>query len=199
MTTVNWLAFDWQSFATLTTGISAVVGATIVGSRQVGITRRQAAIAEAQNAILARQVEIEAQKLQADLFERRLATFEVTSDFILDARSYYNHPNAAVRVKFYAKLRESRFLFRSEVFEGLDQIAQKAQGLWHALEAIESDKAHGFPHDAKNQGLAAQHSSWLLMRLGTLHELFGPDLWLVRAEQPETPALASSSDSPYVP
>jgi hypothetical protein len=141
MTAINWAALDWPSIATAYAGTIAVVGATFVGIRQAEITKRQAGIAEAQNEILARQAEIEAQKLKADLFDRRFATFEAVVDFLLNVRAYGEDDCAPGRVRFFSKLRESQFLFSPSVYNDLIEILNHANDLWYAAAMSRSKKS----------------------------------------------------------
>jgi hypothetical protein len=175
---IDWTAFDWQSFATLATGGAAVLGASIVGFRQVGITEKQASIAEAQNAILARQTEIEAQKLKAELFERRLATFDATADFIINVREYRLDQQAEGRIAFLAKMRESQFLFSPSVYRDLNEIFRHGQALWMAIAMMRSDEDHDVPRDPAHSRQAFNEGNWLLQRLETLAEVFRADLRL---------------------
>lgn len=72
---INWIAFDWQSFATLFVGIAAIGGATLVGLKQ-------AKIAKNQNDILHRQVRLEETRLRSELYNRRMAVFEEVASYM---------------------------------------------------------------------------------------------------------------------
>lgn len=117
---IEWSAFTWEAFATLTTGILAVGGATYVGIRQTRISKRQ-------NEILDRQTRLAEAEHRADLFERRLQTFEATADFVIHINEFPDSdPKQKVRMNlFAAKLRESQFLFKPHVFQALHEIWER--------------------------------------------------------------------------
>jgi hypothetical protein len=105
---INWRAFDWQSFATLTTGFFAVVAAYLIGHRQTDIQRRQAKIQEA--------------ALRWDLFDRRYKVFERSEQFLREIVQHANDPSPETQRDFVLAMGESRFLFEPKVREGLDEI-----------------------------------------------------------------------------
>ena len=188
ISTATLCTIDWQAVATAVTGVLAVGAAVYVG-------RRQTKIADRQTKILDRQSAIEGQKLKADLFERRLATFEATADFITRFQDYGRDQHAEGRVVFFQKLRESQFLFGPSVHDSLMTILDRAQGVWMAQDVMRSDHAHDFPRDAANSQKALDGSIWLLNRLETLAEVFAPYLRLddlteeVTIDQPNPPPV----------
>jgi len=171
---INWGSFDWASFATLAgaffgalatlvVGIAAVKGAYRVGKRQTDILDRQIALQEA--------------SLKADLFERRLATYEIAADFLLHLSDLGDTPVGEDRInRFAVKMRESRFIFSAPVYPALDEIWQKAAALRLGRINSISRRGEGLPRDPETSRKIATLISWSLQRLETLHEVFAPDL-----------------------
>lgn len=83
---IYWSSFDWSSFSTLAAGFAAVIGATIVGWRQIGLSKKQLDLLERQEAnaeaARLREHQLALQSLQTSLLERR-------SIFIDDFREVY--------------------------------------------------------------------------------------------------------------
>lgn len=83
---------DWSAWATLVVGIAAVIGAFVIGLRQVGIagrqadiTFRQAEIMDRQTHIAERQAETERTRLRAELYDRRVLVFTGIEQFLEEA------------------------------------------------------------------------------------------------------------------
>ena len=176
---IQWCQFDWQSSATLTTGLAAVIGAVFVGWKQAGIAERQADISEQQTSILGRQVELEEAKLRADLFQKRLETYEVTADFALHiAEIPATDPKAEERIRAFAsKLQESRFLFSQPT------VYQTLKDFWEKGNAARVDRAtsiaehnDGVRHDPDRTKRLMEYPIWALNTVETLAALFEPDL-----------------------
>jgi hypothetical protein len=77
---INWAAFSWEAFATLLTGVSAVIAALIIGYRQIGLVARQVDL-QAQQARLgeeaaARDHALKQQTLRLQLLDRRASLVE---------------------------------------------------------------------------------------------------------------------------
>ena len=104
---IDWQAFDWQSFATLTTGVLAVAAAFIIGRRQVDIQHRQTAIQEA--------------ALRLDLFDRRYKVFERTAQFLREI-SQTDGPSPDTTREFVDASGTSGFLFGPAVQDSLHEI-----------------------------------------------------------------------------
>ena len=169
---IHWCSFDWQSFSTLATGIAAVVGAVIVGLKQTEISRRQ-------TDILKRQVELEDAKLRADLFERRLETYEATADFVINIfadPAYDAETNARIK-RFNIKMRESQFLFSDQ------NVYRTLQEFWEVGNRARADRAHlsaereeGLPHDPERTKRLTEYPNWAFKTADSLAELFRIDL-----------------------
>lgn len=104
----TWLPWriDWGAWATFAVGIVAVVGAVKVG-------RRQGDIADRQNRILENQIEVEAAKLRADLYDRRAEMLRQVIEHMANVMSEKHNPEAAQA--FYSVLSSSPFIFGKDV------------------------------------------------------------------------------------
>ena len=73
---VDWNGFSWEAFATLATGVTAVVAATVIGLRQTDISAKQTKILDLQNKLAKesadRDYHILRQRFRLDLLDRRL-------------------------------------------------------------------------------------------------------------------------------
>jgi hypothetical protein len=128
---IAWCSFTWEAFSTLTAGLAAVVGATVVGIRQIRVTSKQSDIASRQADILAHQVEVDRAKLRADLFDRRLAVYKACKAYIREAMN--------LRVEFFInwqiqdelarQLEQAEFLFAGSVTDLLRKAANDADQL----------------------------------------------------------------------
>lgn len=169
---IDWTAFDWPSFSTLATGLAAVVGAVWIG-------RRQAGIAERQTDLLARQEAWQAISIKADLFDRRLATYEATADFLIHIADIGEDEEVQARTRnFAAKMRESQFLFQPEVYAALKEIWDVANDLRVSrVNSIARAKGE-LPRDAELGKRIQGHIEWMFTRLETLADVFKPDLEL---------------------
>ena len=101
---IAWHEFDWQSFATLATGLSAVIAATLVGLRQTDIQHRQTKVQE--------------DALRLELFEKRYLVFQKAEQFLREIVQEANDPKIETQHNFRVAIGESRFLFKPEVKEG---------------------------------------------------------------------------------
>lgn len=171
---LSWETLDWQSLATLITGGAAVIGATWVGIRQAGITSRQAEIAHAQNAILSRQVEIEAQKLKADLFERRFRTYELCRKYLKNQGLV----SEIERTSFVEKVAESQALFGQRVFDSLRMIYEHGESYRLISEEMRKEHQQGHDHDPAKLAKADEHIGWMFARTMSLWTVFAADLRL---------------------
>jgi hypothetical protein len=72
---VEWLPFSWEAFATIFTGLAAVVGAVVIGLKQSKIAQKQADIQDAQrkdvNAAREQDRLLQFQNYQVSLLDRR--------------------------------------------------------------------------------------------------------------------------------
>lgn len=124
----------WEGFATLTTGILAVGGAVYVGAKQ-------AKIAKAQTEILSRQTDIGERAVRVDAFDRRMAVFKASSNWLSYIETTGNVPGmtqdrsypegheqafwkhgAEQQRAFITGMEEARFLFHPRVHEELERL-----------------------------------------------------------------------------
>lgn len=174
---IDWHGFDWPSFATLVgalasliVGLVAVAFAYRVGIRQAGIAQRQADI-------LSRQVALEEASLKAELFERRLATYEIAADFVIHLSDLGESDEGKARFAHYAmKMRESQFLFGPDVYAALNEIWEAGNRLRVARAISMSLHDENVAYDPKLAATIDELVTWSMTRLETLHEVFRPDL-----------------------
>lgn len=161
---------DWSALATILVGIPAIVGAYVVGARQGNIASRQADI-------LARQVRLEETKLKADLFEKRLATYEATTSFLYHIGDLGDTVEGDARIaNFATKFRESHFLFGSEVHAALMEIWDKANKIRVSRAISISNYEEGVRGDPQAALKLTQDLAWALQRAAVIHEIFQPYL-----------------------
>lgn len=174
---IDWHGFDWPSFATLVgalasliVGLVAVAFAYRVGIRQAGIAQRQADI-------LSRQVALEEASLKAELFERRLGTYEIAADFVIHLSDLGESDEGKARFAHYAmKMRESQFLFGPDVYAALNEIWEAGNRLRVARAISMSLHDENVAYDPKLAATIDELVTWSMTRLETLHEVFRPDL-----------------------
>lgn len=169
---IHWCSFDWQSFSTLATGMAAVVGAVIVGLKQTEISRKQ-------TDILKRQVELEDAKLRADLFERRLETYEATADFVMNVWATPNDDaEADARIKrFNMKMRESQFLFSDQnVYRRLYEFWEIGNKARHNSTLLSAEREQRLKYDPERTEKMMDYQSWAFETAASLAELFRIDL-----------------------
>jgi hypothetical protein len=174
----------WEAFATLATGFAAVAGATAVGLRQTKISRRQ-------NEILDRQSRLAEAEIRADLFERRLQTFEATADFVIHISELPDaDPKHQERMNlFAAKLRESQFLFNPRVYAALSEIWEMGNDFRGDRAVSIDNRRDGVRNDPELERRILEQPSWLLRRLETLAEVFREDLDLGQFLDPRPDVL----------
>lgn len=181
---IDWWKFDWPSFATLMgavatliVGIVAVRYAYLVGIKQARIAQRQADILDRQADILDRQTALADISVKADLFERRLATYEIAADFTLNLQDLGDTDEGAARIALFAtKMRESQFLFSLPVYEALIEIWEAGNRL-RTARAISISNYHAKQrNDAAISTTIDQLTIWKTRRIETLHEVFRADL-----------------------
>lgn len=163
---------DVIGIATIAVGIGAIIGAVYVGIRQAGIAARQADI-------LARQVSLEETKLKADLFEKRLATYEATAAFLYHIGDLGDTPEGEARISHFAtKFRESRFLFGADVHAALMEIWEKGNEIRVARAISISNHEEQLPRDPRHTEQITSGLTWSLQRAAVIHEIFEPYLEL---------------------
>jgi acyl-homoserine lactone acylase PvdQ len=126
-------------------GGGAVLGATLLGFRQLKllhqqlkVTEQQATIADRQAGILAHQVEVDRAKLRADLFDRRLEVYQACKAYIRVALSYQVDDTKLLEASavLASQLEQAEFLFAGEVRERLRTTIDEATELQAAREEV---------------------------------------------------------------
>lgn len=118
---IEWTAFSWSAFATLTTGGFAVLAAAYVGSGQLEILKNQNILKE--------------QEIRISLFEKRIGVFQSVTSFV-NAVLVNGAQNGSEEERgFIAARLNARFLFSEELIQFLDEIWSKYcdLGLYRAL------------------------------------------------------------------
>ena len=155
---IDWCAFDWQSFATLVSGLAAVSAAFWVGLRQADIQKRQTKIQET--------------ALRSDLFDRRFKVFERAEQFLREIIQHADDPSQETQREFQMAMGESRFLFKQDVRLGLKEIWDK----WAGFHALKMNMKHSFlttgHYGDGNTERDAIALTWFFDRFTNLSELF---------------------------
>lgn len=104
--TVDYIS--WEAFATLFTGVLAVVAAFVVGLRQQKITERQ--------------TEFERQRLRYDLYDRRYKIYDRTRSVLGQILFPRSHIDADAYFEFREVIRGAKFVFDDDMGRFLDLI-----------------------------------------------------------------------------
>lgn len=177
---IDWTGFTWEAFATLVTGIGALVAAVIVGLRQVAIQREQVAVAARQTNILDRQTALAEITLRNELFEKRHSVYAATNDLLVKAIQNggwvdYNDP---IQNPFLVAKDKAKFLFRPSVSVDLQEIWEKVcegTAIHREMTALYQQEGHYGQEFPKR---SYDVSIWIGERLGNLSEVFGHELKL---------------------
>jgi hypothetical protein len=167
MTTLTQLTLDklnWEATATLVAGFLAVLAAFVIGFRQSGIQSRQ--------------VELEELKIRSDLFDKRFATYEATAYLLNHIDLHIEEKDQILMKAWFAKFRESKFLFSPPVYEQLSEILSYYNSYLVNQRSI--NDLHGYNSERK-PALSKEETrlvTWIAKRIGTVHEIFEPDLKL---------------------
>lgn len=177
MAGIDWTAFNWESFATILTGVLAVGGATFVGRRQLGITSRQ-------NDILASQAKLSELSFRHDVFERRYGVYADVRNFLIFIVQNAAYPNrelerdSDLEIKFFQAIGLSRFYFGDGVRDQLDAIRRRCADfaiLKHKMDRLFALEQHYGPgNPEKEHDLLV----WINDQLQGLPDLFGDALRL---------------------
>lgn len=105
---------SWEAGATFTTGVLAVLAAYIVGRRQNKILKKQTKIA-------AEMRKLEGLKTKTELFDRRLAVYVATRNWLDEFLRHAERPKNEVAANFVRAIEEAQFLYGDEMFQRLDR------------------------------------------------------------------------------
>jgi hypothetical protein len=191
-TTAEGAAMVWAAFIGFAGGLAALVGALIVGSRQIGIQERQTKVVEAT-------LGLEELTVKAQLFEKRLAVYDAARAFVREIVVSNHVPgwgssNETRQVKLDADFREamdrSRFLFRPSVSKNLAHIWRLANEFhFHVPSPGPADESEDEKNSREVQEIVRKHAHFLAV-LDTMSDIFGDELVLSSppARQAEVPA-----------
>jgi len=150
---IDRFAFEWGDFATLTTGLLAVIGAVWVGMRQVEITDRQANISEQQTKILDRQITLQSLSFKVDLHDRRLKIYSDVKSYAHSIWSREDFNELKRSGNIIVSLEASKFLFNDAIHAKIREIfviGTKFRAVTEKLDAIE--RSGGIqPDNLKNE------------------------------------------------
>lgn len=170
----------WGAGAALVTGLVAVGGAIYVGLRQADIQSKQAGIAERQTKILDRQTALAELTLRHELFEKRQAIYEATSNLLVRAiqNGGWVAYTDSFRTDFIVGMEKAKFLFRPSVKDDLQEIWEKVNEgtmVHEEMQALYQREQHYGPDFPRR---SYEISIWIGERLAKLSDLFGNELKL---------------------
>lgn len=116
---IHWQEFDWQSFSTLVTGLTAVIAALIIGWRQSQILAMQSEISEMQ-------ATTDMLRLRHELFDRRLEVYRSTMSLIRHIVSHATKPSSELQNEFLLAKGQATFLFSADVNAHLQTVWESA-------------------------------------------------------------------------
>jgi hypothetical protein len=155
---VYWSEFSWEAFATLATGLAAVVAAYLIGRRQVQIQQAQTYLQE--------------RSLRFQLLDRRYSVFDRAEALLLEIVRTGHGPSRECERSFLIAKGEARFLFDTAVLIGLDEIWEKSveyDALCRKMETIYREHGH---YGEGNPRRKLDQITWISNRLATLPKLF---------------------------
>lgn len=133
---INWQSFSWEAFAALVTGLSAVIGATLVGLRQAKILDRQAKFGRL--------------SYNHALFERRLAIFEAREALIFQGldlnQRFHEDAEPGVRERFIRAHKEARWILGPSVHKDMQKILDTYLRYFHIAERWRGREKTVFDH-----------------------------------------------------
>jgi hypothetical protein len=175
---IDWNAFTWEAFSTLATGLAAVLAAIVIGLRQAGIAHRQAEIADQQRKILGQQADTDSARLKGELFEKRFAVYEGVKSFLSAIVREGGDPGGIYAQGFLVALDQSRFLYRAQVSDDLQEIWEECcKGFANKSEMKASYDRMG-DYGKERIDKEYKFALWAYDRLTKLSDLFGDELKL---------------------
>jgi hypothetical protein len=162
---IVWSAFSWEAFATLATGLAAVIAASIIGWRQTGIQTRQTEILEQQ--ALAQSL-----ALKVELFDRRYSVYDMVKEHLGSMLNDGRIPNDETTRNFHIAMGEAKLLFSDEVSSGLSEIWKLSCELDEAVSQMTQSYSNSGDNGVENSRRKSELGRKLNSRLQTLPELF---------------------------
>jgi hypothetical protein len=100
---IHWESFTWEAFATLVTGLAAVIAATVVARRQSRIIERQVILQEL--------------AFRSDVFDRRVEVYNAIHRYVGEIVFSGNHepPHLDMFAEYFDAIETSRFLFSNRL------------------------------------------------------------------------------------
>jgi hypothetical protein len=136
---------DWSAWATLVVGIAAVIGAFVIGLRQVGIaarqadiTFRQAEIMDRQTDIAERQAETERTRLRAELYDRRVVVLTAIENYLSSMSTNRGVPPSDVSDRLYRSMSIAPFLLGEDAEILCRKLINTAAILRYATDLLDS-------------------------------------------------------------
>lgn len=155
---IDWASFSWEAFATLATGLAAVIAAGIIGFRQSQIHDRQVALQE--------------QELKVSLLEERLSVYDSVHDFFGYTLTHGRPADGSYERNYQMAMVKARFLFSDDLNDFLKQVWHKHCdfGLHNTLSKADAAKNENERHE--NVKLASEDLKWFVEKFGRLHKIF---------------------------
>lgn len=172
MCSVIWCGLSWEAFATLFTGVLAVLAAVVVGRQQIGISAKQ-------TDILDRQVRLQEMSLREALFERRMAVFNVVQLFLADVLRD-GVIRRSLESRFLEALGQIPLLFRPQVQEGVMAAYGTAKELNALQDQIRAAEAGSEFPSTPDHLREAEHAARVALAAAVtkLAETFGDEIRL---------------------
>lgn len=120
---------DWSAWATFVVGIAAVIGAFIIGLRQVGIAARQAETMERQTLIADKIANIERIKLRTELYDRRVMIFTTIDNYIDISSDNDGIVSKQLKTDLYRAISLAPYVLGNDIAEIGKKVARLAQTL----------------------------------------------------------------------
>jgi hypothetical protein len=134
-TTAEGAAMVWAALIGVAIGLATVFAAYRVGIRQALIMSDQTKIQKRQVEIAEHALDLELRKVNVDLFDKRFEVYEATRIFLsfmlthgdapgwnLNVEGVTSEDQLKIQTNFLAAIDRARFLFKTSVREGLEEI-----------------------------------------------------------------------------
>jgi len=118
---------SWEATATLITGLAAVIAAGWIGNKQNKILKKQTAISKQMSLL-------EEHKIKIDLFDRRMAIYVASREWLEAWKLDQNTPNESAQLAFVKAKDEVGFLFDEKLKHHLDSWWSEAEARRQAIE-----------------------------------------------------------------
>lgn len=166
--TIYWNTMSWEAFA----AICAVIAAGWVGSRQIGITRKQ--------------TELQTLELKTALWDRRMAIYDTTRAYLAHIVLKGNVPGRStmfgvtgsgseLAIEFHQAVDRAQFLLSPEAYARLSNVRATAE----RLATLREDARRMYePKDSKSKIETAEARAALIEAYNNVAAIFADDLKL---------------------